>query len=89
MNDQVTGSERNADRVVSSAVYWDPETYERELELIFGKTWLFVGHESMLRYAGDYITNFMGDDPVIVCRGKDDRIHVPLLVPRLGLWSQW
>jgi phenylpropionate dioxygenase-like ring-hydroxylating dioxygenase large terminal subunit len=78
MNEHVTENKHSADRVVPSSVYWDAETYERELELIFGKTWLFVGHESMVRNAGDYITNFMGDDPVIVCRGKDNRIHVML-----------
>jgi phenylpropionate dioxygenase-like ring-hydroxylating dioxygenase large terminal subunit len=78
MNEHVTENKDGADKVVPSSVYWDAETYGRELELIFGKTWLFVGHESMVRNAGDYITNFMGDDPVIVCRGKDNRIHVML-----------
>jgi phenylpropionate dioxygenase-like ring-hydroxylating dioxygenase large terminal subunit len=50
--------------------FWDPEIYERERERIFGRDWLFVGHTVMIPAPGDYVTNFMGDDPVIVCRDK-------------------
>jgi phenylpropionate dioxygenase-like ring-hydroxylating dioxygenase large terminal subunit len=57
-------------------MYWEPDVYQRELDTIFGRSWLFVGHESMIPEVGDYITNFMGDDPVIVCRDKDRTIRV-------------
>ena len=62
----------------TSAPYWEPGIYERERERIFGRTWLFVGHAAMIPEPGDYVTNFMGDDPVILCRGKDGSVHVLL-----------
>lgn len=60
------------------APYWDPDIYERERERIFGRAWLFVGHTAMIPRPGDYVTNFMGDDPVILCRDKDGAAHVLL-----------
>jgi phenylpropionate dioxygenase-like ring-hydroxylating dioxygenase large terminal subunit len=67
----------HADRVGSS-VYWDPDLYEREQEMIFGKAWLFVGLEEMIPRPGDFVTNHMGEDPVIVCRDKNGGIAVLL-----------
>ena len=63
---------------IESRAYWSPELYESEREAIFAHAWLFVGHESMIREPGDYVTGFMGDDPVIVCRGDDGAIGVML-----------
>src|SRR5271169_2148206 len=51
-------------------IYWDPSVYQREMETIFGSAWLFVGHDSMIPETGDYVANFMGNDPVILCRDK-------------------
>lgn len=62
----------------SAAPLWDPAIYERERERVFGHAWLFVGHEAMIPKPGDYVTNTMGDDPVILCRDKDGAMHVLL-----------
>ncbi|MGJ9385045.1 aromatic ring-hydroxylating oxygenase subunit alpha [Salipaludibacillus sp. CF4.18] len=52
----------------------DPEVYELEQEKIFGKTWLFLGHESELKKPGDYITRMMADDPIILTKNKKEEI---------------
>lgn len=63
---------------VERSVYVDRELYQRELEVIFGKSWLPLGHESQLPRKGSFFTSYMGEDAVIVARGSDSQIHVHL-----------
>src|SRR5690606_17456542 len=60
--------------------------YDLEMERIFGKTWLLLGHESEIPEAGDFVVRNMGEDSVIVARGDDGKIHVSLNVcPHRGM----
>lgn len=61
---------------ISPAIYFDEEIYRRERELIFERTWLPVGHEDMVRNPGDYVTNYMGEVPVILTRDRQGSLHV-------------
>lgn len=61
---------------VSREIFVSPEIHRLEMERLFLRSWLFVGHESEVPRPGDYVTRQMGDDPVIVARDKDDRLHV-------------
>ncbi len=63
---------------VSPEIFSSPELYEQELEQIFARCWLFVGHESQIPNPGDFIRSRMGEEQVIVTRDRQHQIHVLL-----------
>ncbi|WP_068070478.1 Rieske 2Fe-2S domain-containing protein [Novosphingobium lentum] len=67
-------------REVSVAALYDPDLYELEMERIFAKAWLLLGHDSEIPKVGDYVVRLMGEDQVIVARAADNQVHVSLNV---------
>ncbi|WP_340318397.1 aromatic ring-hydroxylating oxygenase subunit alpha [Rhizorhabdus argentea] len=63
-------------RVVSPRVFTDPEVYAREQEQIFARCWQVVGHESELRENNDFVTSWVGEEPVFLTRDGIGKIHV-------------
>jgi len=51
--------------------YTDPEFYELEKAKVFGRCWLFVGHESEWSVPGSYRTTRRSGAPIVVVRGQD------------------
>jgi choline monooxygenase len=58
-----------------ASLYREASTYEDERRKIFGTSWLFVGHESQLAEAGDYVAATLAGYPLIAVRGKDGIIR--------------
>src|SRR5229473_3902378 len=57
-------------------IYIDPALFELELDRIFGRGWIWVGHESQVKKPGDYIATTIGKQPVVMSRHTDGRVHV-------------
>jgi phenylpropionate dioxygenase-like ring-hydroxylating dioxygenase large terminal subunit len=62
-------------RWVDNRVYTDVRVYEREVERIFNRTWLFAGHASEARATGDYFTTTILGQPLLFARGNDGRVR--------------
>ena len=62
-------------RWVDNRVYTDVRVYEREVERIFNRTWLFAAHASELREPGDYITTTLLGQPLLLARGNDGSVR--------------
>jgi len=55
--------------------YTDPALYQIDLDLIWYRDWLFVGHDCEVPDAGSYLTVQIGEYPIIVLRDHDGRIR--------------
>lgn len=61
---------------VSRRLYRDPQIFHMEMQRIFSRAWIYLAHDSQIPKEGDYVTAWMGLQPVIVVRHKDGSIHV-------------
>jgi len=61
--------------LVSTRIFHDEHIYQRELERIFARCWLYLCHESQLEHEGDYVTASMGEDPVVVVRDQHGQVQ--------------
>lgn len=55
--------------------YTDPDFYRADLELIWYRDWLFVGHDCELPKKGSYFTVQVGDYPVVIVRDAKGEIR--------------
>lgn len=65
-----------SDRRVHSSIYTDPAIFELEMERVFSKTWVYIGHESEVPKKGDFRLRKIGRQPVIMVRDKSGEINV-------------
>lgn len=57
-------------------VYIDQEIFDLEMERLWARTWIYVGHASQIPAAGDYITVDIARRPLVMVRHTDGQIKV-------------
>jgi len=57
-------------------VYIDPEVFQLEMERLWSRTWIYVGHASQVPQPGDFITGDIAAKPVIMVRHTDGQVRV-------------
>ena len=62
--------------LVHSDVYASPEVFELEMEKIFHRGWVYVGHESEVPKPGDYALRWIGRQSVILNRDNHGKLHL-------------
>jgi phenylpropionate dioxygenase-like ring-hydroxylating dioxygenase large terminal subunit len=65
-----------ADDRVHGSLYVDPDVHGDELERIFTRGWVFVGHESEVPDPGNWVTRRLGREPVIMVRDRSGSVNV-------------
>ena len=57
-------------------LYTDPEIFDLEMQRIWQKSWIYIGHESQVPEPGSYMTLNYGNMPVVMVRDKGNQVHV-------------
>ncbi len=61
---------------VHRAYYTDPAVFEAEMNKVFGKVWVYVGHDSLVPKPGDYYCTTFAGQAVVLSRHEDGAVHV-------------
>ncbi|WP_323019301.1 aromatic ring-hydroxylating dioxygenase subunit alpha [Pararhodobacter sp.] len=63
---------------VHSRLYTDRAIFEEEMRRIWHRTWVYIGHESEVPNANDYVTKSIGPTPVLMVRDRQGEIRLLL-----------
>ncbi len=69
-------------RALAQAFYTDADIYQRDIDEIFLKSWLYAGHGSEIPGVGDYFLFELAGESVIIVRGSDRGINAIVNVCR-------
>jgi phenylpropionate dioxygenase-like ring-hydroxylating dioxygenase large terminal subunit len=61
---------------VHGSVYTNPAIFKTEIQRIWHRTWVYVGHVSEVPNPNDFVMKSIGPDPIIMTRDRDGAIHL-------------
>lgn len=61
---------------VHGSLYTDPAIFQAELEKIWFRTWVYVGHTSEVPNTNDYVMKSIGPEPIIMTRDREGKINL-------------
>ena len=65
---------------IEPAAYFSDAVFELEQRVVFPSSWIFVGDLGLLSQPGDYVTEIIGTEPVIVVRDRNGDLRAFLNV---------
>jgi Rieske 2Fe-2S family protein len=63
--------DRNPETALERDFYCSREDYQIDLDMIWYRDWLFVGHDCEVEKSGSYMTVQIGEYPVLIVRDRD------------------
>ncbi len=66
---------RKPETALQQEFYCSREDYQIDLDMIWHRDWLFVGHDCEVADPGNYLTVHVGDYPLLVVRGRDGELR--------------
>jgi phenylpropionate dioxygenase-like ring-hydroxylating dioxygenase large terminal subunit len=60
---------------VDRRAYCSPEVFQLEMERVFNRGWLYLGHESEVPQPNDFVTRTILGRPLILCRDAEGKLH--------------
>ncbi len=60
---------------LEQAFYRDPAIFRRDMEKVVATSWLYVAHESEIPSRGDFLLYAIGEESIILVRGRDSQIR--------------
>ncbi len=64
------------DDEVHRDLYVSPDVFELEMQHLWPASWIFLGHDSQIPEAGDFITTDIGREPLLMVRDRDGSVGV-------------
>ena len=61
---------------VAGSLYNDPDVFQEELKKVWYTTWVYVGHESEVPNTHDFVMKSIGQEPIIMTRGKEGEVNL-------------
>ena len=56
-------------------MFTDPDLFELEMKYIFEGNWIYLAHESQLPNNNDYLTTYMGRQPLVIARNRNGELN--------------
>lgn len=60
---------------VARDIFTDPELFELEMRHIFEGNWIYLAHESQIPNNNDYLTGWMGRQPIFIARNRQGELN--------------